>query len=328
MKKLTLTLFLAVAIICLDRSVAKPQNSARVPRIGFLIPESGTNESQTLKGFREGLRGAGYKEGENIVLEVQDVKGQRTQLERAAKEFVGKKVDIIFATGTRATQAAMAATKQIPILFRHPADPVALGFVKSLERPGGNVTGVAALALQTNRKRLEIFQQVFPKLRRIHIFYDANNRFSPENFAAAEKGAAQLKLEVVEYPVKTADELKSSLSLMQVKPGDAIFHVPDDLVESQASVVFEEAKKQRLATMFHEETWAAKGSLAAYGPNYYEMGRQAAQLAHKIIKGAKPQGLPVEQASKFDLVLNLRTARAIGLDIAPEMVSKADRVIR
>jgi putative ABC transport system substrate-binding protein len=175
---------------------------------------------------------------------------------------------------------------------------------------------------------LEIFKQVFPNLRRVHIFYDANNRFSPENFAAAQKGATKLKLEVVEYPVKTADELKSSLNLMQAKQGDAIFHVPDDLVESQANVVFEEAKKQRLATMFHEETWAAKGSLATYGPNYYEMGRQAAQLAHKIIKGAKPQELPVEQASKFDLVINLRTARAIGLDIAPDVISKADRVIR
>jgi putative ABC transport system substrate-binding protein len=115
---------------------------------------------------------------------------------------------------------------------------------------------------------------------------------------------------------------------MQTKTGDAIFHVPDDLVESQASVLFDEAKKQRLATMFHEEVWATKGSLAAYGPNYYEMGRQAAQLADKIMKGAQPKDLAVVQANKFDVIINLRTASAIGLEIAPDVVKKADRVIR
>jgi putative ABC transport system substrate-binding protein len=328
MNKIRFTLFLAIAIIFLDLSGAQSQHPARVPRIGILIPESGANESQTVKGFREGLREGGYKGGENIILEVQDLKGERTRLQSAVNELISKKTDIIFATGTRATQTAMGSTKQIPILFRHPADPVALGFVKSLERPGGNVTGVAALSLQSNQKRLEIFRQIVPNLRRVHIFYDDNNRFSPENFAAAQKGATKLKLEVIEHPVKTVDELKSSLTLMQAKQGDAIFHVSDDLVESQAAAVFEEAKKQRLATMFHEEIWASKGSLATYGPDYYEMGRQAARLAQKIIKGAKPQNLPVEQASKFDLVINLRTARAIGLDIAPNIISKADRVIR
>ncbi len=304
------------------------QQLAPIPRIGILIPEAGLHESQTVKGFRDGLKEAGYKEGENLIVEVEDVKGARSQLQGALDELVSKKVNVIFTTGTRATQAAIATTKEIPIVFRHPADPVSLGFVKDRKRPGGNVTGVAAFSLEANQKRLEVLKQIIPNLRRIHIFYDANNRFSPDNFAAAEKSAHQLKLEVLEYPIKTAREFKSSLTQMEVNPGDAIFQIADDLVESQGSVLLEEAKKRRMATMFHSEAWASKGSLAAYGPNYYEMGRQAANLVQKILKGAQPRDLAVAHANKFDLAINLRTASSIGLKIAPELLKKADKVIR
>jgi putative tryptophan/tyrosine transport system substrate-binding protein len=307
---------------------SEAQQPTRIPRVGILIPEAGLDETQTLKGFKEGLKKAGYNEGESIIFEVQDVKGAREQLQRGIDELVSKKVDVILTTGTRATRAAMATTKQIPIVFRHPADPVTLGLVKDVNRPGGNVTGVAAFSLNANQKRLEVFKQVVPTLRRIHIFYDANNRFSPDNFAAAEKSAGQLKLEVLEHPVKTADEFKSSLNQMEVKPGDAIFQIADDLVESQAPVLLEEAKKRKMATMFHEEVWASKGSLAAYGPNYYEMGRQAADLVQKILKGAQPKDLAVAHANKFDLAINLRTASSIGLKIAPEVLKQADKVIR
>jgi putative tryptophan/tyrosine transport system substrate-binding protein len=320
-------LFYTVLLFGSSRSEA--QQPTRVARIGILIPEAGLDESQTVKGFKEGLKKAGYNEGENIILEVQDVKGAREQLQRAIDELVSKKkVDVIFTTGTRATRAAMSTTKQIPIVFSHPADPVTLGLVKDLNRPGGNVTGVAAFSLNANQKRLEVFKQVVPNLRRIHIFYDANNRFSPDNFAAAEKSAGQLKLDVLEHPVKTAEEFKSSLNQMETKPGDAIFQIADDLVESQASVLLDEAKKRKMATMFHEELWASKGSLAAYGPNYYEMGRQAADLVQNILKGAQPKDLAVAHANKFDLAINLRTASSIGLKIAPGVLKQADKVIR
>lgn len=328
MIKSKLALFFSISIFFCSASLSEPQQRLRTPRIGILIPDAGLHESQTVKGFKDGLKEAGHKEGENIILEVQDVKGARAQLQRAVNELVSKKVDIIFTTGTRATQAAMAATKEIPIVFRHPADPVSLGLVKNVNRPGGNVTGVAAFSLDANQKRLEALKQLIPNLRRIHIFYDANNRFSPDNFAAAEKSARQLKLDVIEHPVKTAKEFKSSLTQMEVNPGDAIFQIADDLVESQGSVLLEEAKKRKIATMFHAEVWASKGSLAAYGPNYYEMGRQAADIADKIIKGAHPRDLAVAHANKFDLAINLRTASSIGLKIAPEVLKKADKVIR
>jgi putative ABC transport system substrate-binding protein len=328
MTKIGYASLFSIMVLLFGSPRLQAQQPTRVPRVGILIPEAGTDESQTLKGFKEGLKKAGYNEGDNILFEVQDAKGAREQLQRGIDELISKKVDVILTTGTRATRAAMATTKQIPIVFRHPADPVTLGFVKDVNRPGGNVTGVAAFSLNANQKRLEVFQQVFPKLRRIHIFYDANNRFSPDNFAAAENSAGQLKLEVAEHAVKTADEFKSSLNQMKPKPGDAIFQIADDLIESQAAVLLEEAKKLKLPTMFPEEVWASKGSLAGYGPNYYEMGREAAALVDKIIKGAHPKDLAVTHASKFDLAINLRTASGIGLKIAPEVLKKADKVIR
>jgi putative ABC transport system substrate-binding protein len=317
MSKFNGALLFSVGIFLFGLSTSEAQQPVRIHRIGILIPEAGLHESQTVKGFRDGLKQVGYKEGENIIVEVEDVKGARSQLQSALDELVSKRVDVIFTTGTRATQAAMAMTKEIPIVFRHPADPVTLGLVKNVNRPGGNVTGVAAFSLDANQKRLEVLKQIIPNLRRIHIFYDANNRFSPDNFAAAEK-----------YPVKTAREFKSSLAQMEVNPGDAIFQIADDLVESQGSVLLDEAKKRRMATMFHSEVWADKGSLATYGPNYYEMGRQAADLVDKILKGAHPKDLAVAHANKFDLAINLRTARSIGLKIAPEVLKKADKVIR
>lgn len=328
MNNLRCALFVSIAISVFGLLRSEAQQPAQTPRIGILVPETGLHETQTVNGLRDGLKEFGYKEGENIIVEVKDVKGARSQLQGALDELVRKRTDVIFTTGTRATLAAMAATKEIPIVFRHPADPVMLGLVKNANRPGGNVTGVAAFSLDANQKRLEVLKQIFPNLRRIHIFYDANNRFSPDNFAAAEQSARQLKLEVIEHPVKTAREFKSSLAQMEVSPGDAIFQIADDLIESQGSVLLEEAKKRRMATMFHSEVWASKGSLAAYGPNYYEMGRQAADLVQKILKGAHPKDIAVAHANKFDLAINLRTASSIGLKVAPELLKKADKVIR
>jgi putative ABC transport system substrate-binding protein len=328
MSKFSCALLFSLAVFLFGFIRSEAQQPDRIPRVGILIPEAGLHESQTVKGLRDGLKEAGYKEGETIVVEVEDVKGARSQLQGALNELVSKRVDVIFTTGTRATQAAMATTKEIPIVFRHPADPMTLGLVKNISQPGGNVTGVAAFSLEANRKRLEVLKQIIPNLRRIHIFYDANNRFSPDNFDATEKSARQLKLDVLEYPVKTAREFKSSLTQMEVNTGDAIFQIADDLVESQGSVLLEEAKRRKMATMFHSEVWASKGSLAAYGPNYYEMGRQAAGLVQKILKGAHPKDLAVAHANKFDLAINLRTAGSIGLKVPPELLKKADKVIR
>lgn len=307
---------------------AAAKQATEKPRIAILIAQSGPSETQSIRGLRDGLKELGYTEGKSAVIETNDLKGDRAALKSAATELVRKKVDVIFTTGTRATLAAMAATKEIPIIFRHSADPVALKFVKSMKRPGGNVTGVTALSLQTTEKRLEIFKEIIPDLQRVLIFYDSNNPFSRENYAFTKKAAAKMRLQVAEHQVKTPEELKSALNQLQKMDGDAIFHVSDDLIESQADLVFDMARQKGLPTMFEGADWAAKGSMLSYGANYYQMGRQAAALVDKILKGERPKGLPVEQAQKYDLLINLRMANALGINLTPEMLKKADKVIR
>jgi putative ABC transport system substrate-binding protein len=300
----------------------------RVFRIGILIPESAQGESQTIKGLKDGLREQGYIEGENLSVELRDAKGDRSALQPAAAELASKKVDVIFTTGTRATEVAKAATKQIPIVFRHPADPVAMGLLKNMKRPEGNVTGVTAFSSDTDEKRLAILKLLVPQLRRVHIFYDANSMFSADNLSALRKAAAKLQLEVVNHPVKTGAEIQTALDNLQAREGDAIFQIADALVESNANIIFDGAKKLKLPTMCDQENWAIKGCLAAYGPNHAQMGRQAAVLVDKLLKGAKPKDVPVQPATQFDLVINLRTANIIGFNIAPETLAKAGRVIR
>jgi len=318
----------AMVFQLLGASVSNAGEASRLPRIGILIPESGRSETQSIKGLRDRLKELGYKERENILVEIRDAKGDRAALKPMANELVSKKVDVIFTTGTRSTGEAMAATNEIPIVFRHPGNPQAMGLVKTNTRPGGNVTGVGGFGLEMTGKRLETLQQIVPGVRRVHIFYDPNDKSSRDNCDFTKKLAEKLGLEVVEHGTKSNEELKTSLDNLQSGAGDAIFQVPDNLVDSEADFIFQTARQKKLPTMFNEEVWAVKGALGAYGPSNHQMGRQAAGLVDKIFKGQKPENLPVEAARKFDLVVNFRTANAIGLTISPEVLKKADRVIR
>lgn len=321
-------LFFSALFVLLALTEILAQEGAKTARVGILIPESLRPESQAIKGLRDGLKDLGHQEGKTIQIVLRDAKGDRGALKREANELVRQKVQLIFATGTRATQAAMAATGEIPIIFSHPADPVALGLVKSMARPGANVTGVAALSLQMAEKRLEILKQIVPKVHWVIVFYDSNNPYSRENFLTAKKAGVKLGLEVEERPVKSAEELKKSINAMPDRAGESFFHIPDDLIESQLDFILEAAKGKGWPTMFSEEVWVTKGGLAGYAPNYYQMGRQAALLADKILKGGKPKDLPVERASKFDLIINFRSASATGISIPPQILKQADRVIR
>jgi putative ABC transport system substrate-binding protein len=320
--------FSAIIFLLLALTDTRAQGTGRIPSVAILIPESLRSESQAIKGFREGLKELGYQEGKNLLVEIRDAKGNRGALKQEANELIRQKVQLIFTTGTRATQAAKSATSEIPIVFNHPADPVALGLVKSMARPGANITGVAALSSQMTDRRLEILKEIAPSVRRVMIYYDSNNPYSRENFLSAKKAAGKLKLDVEEHAVKSSDEMKKSISSLQQRDGDAFFHVPDDLIESQVDFIIEAAREKGWPSMFSEESWVTKGGLAGYSPNYYQMGRQAARLADKILKGAKPKDLPIERAGKFDLVLNLRTANAVGISIPSETLKRADRVIR
>ena len=304
------------------------QAQSRIPRVGILVSNMGRSQSQAIKGLRDELKQLGYQERKTILLEIHNAKGDRSAFQPAADELVKQKTDVTVTTGTRATQVMKSATAELPIVFIHPADPMALGFVKSLKRPEANLTGVAAFDLQMTEKRLELLKDIIPGVAEIHIFFDSNDRYSRDNFEFAQKVAAKLGLKVVAHGIKSIEELKVTVGKLQTGNRQAIFHIPDDLVESQADGIFETARQKKLPTMFNTESWVIKGALAAYGPSYYEMGRQAARMVDAILKGRKPGSLPVEHVSKYDLTLNYRTANFIGVTLPRDLLKRAEKIIR
>lgn len=309
-------------------SGSEAQSDLKTPRIGILIREADQSDSDSISGFRAGLKELGYQEGKNILVEVHNARGERAALNSAATELARNKADLVFTMGSSATTAAIAATKEIPIVFLHLLDPVAVGHVKSMERPGGNVTGVAGLSVQQAETRLKILREIVPTLRQVHIFYDIYNPVSRGHFSIAEAAATRLGLHVAGHPISNEKELKDTINRIKKREGDAIYHISDELVQSQTDIIFSVARQKKLPTMFGGSAWAAKGSLAGYGPNHFEMGRQAASLVDRILKGARPGNLPIERPKKFDLFINLRTASIIGIRVPPDVVSRADNVIR
>jgi putative ABC transport system substrate-binding protein len=320
-------LVIILAVLALI-SAAAPGAAAQPAKLGILVPEMGRAQSQAQKGLARELNALGYQARKDVVFEVRDARGDRNALQAAAEELVRKKVNLLFATGTSAARAAMAASNELPVIFIHPGDPVTAGLFRSAESAPANVTGVAAYATQTTETRVKLLKEILPKLKTIHVFFDSNNNFARENFQVVELAGRKLALQVVARGVKSVDELRASMSAIATEPDMAIFHIPDDLVESEAEFLFDRARQKKLPTMFNEEKWAIAGAMAAYGPDYLEMGRQAGRLAVEILKGRAPRELTLQRAAKFILTLNYRTATAIGVRLAPEMVKKADRVIR
>lgn len=305
-------------------SAASRASAQPLARIGVLLPELGRAQSQALKGFSESLKQLGYVERKNLVVETRNAKGDRGALPSAAKDLIARKVDAIFTTGTRASTVAADATRTLPIVFVHPGDPATAGMLKT----AANITGVAAYATEKIEKRMSLLKELMPELRELHIFFDSNNPFSRNNFAAAQGAAKNLAIPVIEHGVKSADELKSSFAGMAIAPGAALFHIPDDLVEGESEFIFANARKKKLPSMFNEESWAIAGATAAYGPSYLEMGRRAGVLIGGILKSSTGTLPAIERADRFELIVNYRGANYIGLKIPPALLKRADKVIR
>jgi putative tryptophan/tyrosine transport system substrate-binding protein len=301
------------------------QSSGSVRRVGVI--HQGGVYAGAVEGLRQGLRELGLEEDRHVVLDIRDTRGDLKGVAAAAKDLERRKVDVIYTVATSVTLAAKGATAQTPIVFFAGTDPVATGLVESLAKPGGRLTGVHSQATDLTPMRLEILKEMVPGLTRVLTVYDPANPVAGEAARLGREAARQLGVQFVERHVRSVEELRRALQTLKPREWDAYFYTADAMVASHASLIIDAARGKRLPTMFHEETLVAKGALASYGTAYREMGRVSAKHVQRILAGASPRDLPVESYDKIELVLNLRTAREIGLAIPPTVRLLADRVI-
>ena len=310
---------------------AYAQQAAKVPRIGYLASNLAGNSPLRLhEAFRQGLRDRGYIEGRNVVIEYRDAQGKLETLPARAAELVALKVDVIFAPGTQHALAAQQATKTIPIVFADIADPVARGLVTSLARPGGNITGLANLQTDLVGKWLELLKQSVRGLNRVAFLWEpgylperAQGDIQERTEAAAK--AAGIRLRFVE--VRTPEDFDRAFSDMIQARVDALIVWGSVMFIYERSRIAELAAKHRLPATYTMSEFVDAGGLMSYSPNIADNFRRAAGYVDKILKGTKPADLPVEQPTKFELVINLKTANALGLTIPPSVLHRADRVI-
>jgi len=324
----TLTLSMLVAPLTVEAQQAGP-----VHRIGLLHPFSPPPPSASdarAEALRQGLHDLGYVEGQNFVMELHYAAGSEERLRDLAAELVQRKVDVIVALGAAAIRAAQQATRTIPIVMAATSDPVGLGFVASLAQPGGNITGLSFLGVELPDKRLELLKEAVPQSTRIAVV--ANPAFPAyastlDNLTVAAR-ALGVHLHIVE--VRRADELETAFGAMTHAGVDAVMALEDAvLLNSQRGrVVADLAVTHRLPVMYGWRAWVVAGCLMSYGPNDLDTNRRAAVYVDKILKGAKPADLPVEQPTKFELVINLKTAQALGITMPPSLLLLADEVIQ
>jgi putative ABC transport system substrate-binding protein len=328
MKGAVAGLVIAVALLASLATVERPPEArrGRLIKIGALTNSWGPTSA--VVGFRDGLKELGYRENEDFVLGVRFTQGNVGELPAAARDLVKLGVELIVCTGGWASaKAAQAATTTIPILFMGGGDPVQGGLVKSFARPGGNVTGVADLELELTSKRTQIFRDIVPGLKRLLFVYDATNPEAVSTLAAHRDAVRALGITLVERPVRSEDEARAALVAARKGQVDGIF-APRDLSLNIPGLILEIAPKSEIPTMFQDSFFVERGGLVSYAANTFEVGRQAARLAEKILKGARPADIPVEQPTKFDLVINVKAARALGMTVPPAVLARADQLIQ
>jgi putative ABC transport system substrate-binding protein len=278
-------------------------------------------------GLRQGLRELGLEEGQHLVLDIRETHGDQKAVEIAATDLERGKVALICTVSMSVTLVARKATTRTPLVFFVGSDPVAAGLVEGFAKPGGRLTGVHNQLFDLTGKRLEILKELIPRLRRLVTFYDPSNPVTREAARRGREAAQQLGVQIDERRVSSAEELRRGLQGLRPREVDAFIITPDAIVASQSQLIIDAAKAKRLPTMFHEVSRVANGALASYGYNYREAGRMAAKYVQRILAGAHPADLPVENYDRIELALNLRTARDIGVTIPPSVRARADTVI-
>ena len=320
-KTLILVIFMLVFV-----HLVHAQQLAKVPRIGFLVASSPSFYSSRIEAFRKGLRELGYVEGKNIAIEYRFAEGKEDRLRELAAELVSLKVDIIVAAGSAA--AAKDATKMIPIVFAAAADPVASGIVASLAQPGGNVTGLTILAPELTGKRLELLKEAFPKVTRVAFLRNPSGINSPIVWKEAQAASQSLGLQLQSLEVRRLEDFKSAFEAVKRERAHALITAANPLINAYRARILEFVAKNRLPAIYPAPEVVEAGGLMSYSPDYSEMFRRTALFVHKILNGAKPGDLPIEQPTKFEFVINLKTAKQIGVTIPPNVLARADRVIR
>jgi putative tryptophan/tyrosine transport system substrate-binding protein len=315
-----------LATFCLTSVSSAEAQQPKIFRVGVIT--TGGGWYATIDGLRVGLRELGLGEGKQFVLEIRDTKGDLKAAEEAARIFEHEKINLIYTTQTSVTIAAKRATVDIPIVFCAGADPVDLGLVESFAHPGGRLTGVYEPGTDLTAKRLENLKEIVPKLRRVVTFYNPSNPVAVEATKFARGAARQMGIQFVERHIASVEELQTGIRALRSGEVDAFFEVSDALVQINDQLIIDRARDVKLPGMFNNQSSVIKGGLASYSASRYEVGRLSAKYVQRILAGVKPQDLPVEAVRKIDLVINLKTAKQIGLTIPPNVLARADRVIK
>jgi len=320
--------WLITAIILVSFHHAEAQQPKKIPRIGYLAVSNEASHAPRVAGLRQGLRELGYVEGQNIIIEYRYAGGSSDRLRELAAELVRLKVEAIVSTGTEGALAAKKATTTIPIIMATGDDPVARGVVARLAKPGGNVTGLTSDAGDIAGKRLELLKETIPSLRRVGVLWYPRDPGAAANFKETEAAGNALKIQVQSLELGSPKDFDPVFRAAIEGGVHALTVLSSGIVNTHRRRIIDFALKSRLATMFAQGAHVEAGGLMYYGPNTPEQYRRAATYVDKVLKGAKPSDLPVERPTKFELLINLNTAKQIGLSIPPNVLARADRVIK
>jgi putative ABC transport system substrate-binding protein len=305
---------------------ARAQQAAKLPTIGFLGQSTPVVETQRLAAFLKRLRELGWIEGRTVAIEYAWGQGSSERFAEIAADFVRLKVDVIVTSGTANVIAAKQATSVIPIVFAVAGDPIANNLVASLARPGGNVTGLSTLATDLAGKRLELLREAVGGLRRLATIGNVGNSLAVLEMSEVQAAAARFGLEAAALQIRRAEDIAPAFEALR-GGADALYVVADPLVNTNRARIHTLAMGARLPAIYNAKEHVEAGGLMSYGPNFPELYRRAAEYVDKILRGAKPADIPVEQPTKFDLIINLTTAKALGLDVSPTLLARADEVI-
>jgi putative tryptophan/tyrosine transport system substrate-binding protein len=320
--------FALCALLFAPCASAQAQQPEKIPRVGFLAQVSSSAISARLEAFRKGLNELGYVEGKNILIEFRYADGKLDRLTGLAAELARLKVEIIVTAGPTATHAVKETTSVIPVVMGFDNDPVGSGFVASLARPGGNITGLCSVAPETSGKRLELLKEVLPRLARVAMIGNSREPGNSPTLRETELAAKALRIQLEEFDVHDPQDIQPAFKEASKRRAEAVLVLQSPIANSKRAQFVELATKNRLIAIYPVPEFVEAGGLMSYAPRFTDLFRRAAYYVDKILKGMKPADLPVEQPTKFEFIVNLKATKQINLTVPPNVLVRADRVIK